>query len=81
MIAGLAFLGDKLRTPSRPVEILILGGGTGSLSQFITDHFANVRITNIELCEDMLLIAKRFFNFTPTADQKMLCCDALNYVD
>jgi spermidine synthase len=56
MVAGLVFLSDKLSNPEYNIEILILGGGTGSLSRFLTEHFKNITVTNIELSLDMILV-------------------------
>lgn len=64
MVAGLVFLTSKIKT--RVIEVLILGGGTGSLSQFLVDHFPNIKITNIELSDDMIMIARKFFNYVPS---------------
>lgn len=62
------------------MEVLILGGGVGSLSQFLARHL-NARVTNCELSEDVILVAKNFFGFVESDNEKMVCCDGLDYID
>ncbi|CAD8060411.1 unnamed protein product [Paramecium primaurelia] len=72
IVAGLAF--------NKAKEVLILGGGVGLLSRFINEHFG-VKVTNIELSEDIVNVAKTFFDFKNTDSETLVCCDALDYVD
>jgi len=50
------------------------------LSRFINEHFG-VKVTNIELSEDIVNVAKTFFDFKNTDSETLVCCDALDYVD
>lgn len=72
IVAGLAFNNAK--------EVLILGGGVGLLSRFLNEHF-KVKVTNIELSDDIVNVAKTFFDFKETENETMVCCDALDYVE
>lgn len=50
------------------------------MSRFINEHFG-VKVTNIELSEDIVNVAKTFFDFKNTDSETLVCCDALDYVD
>lgn len=60
--------------------MLILGGGVGLLSRFLNEHF-KVKVTNIELSEDIVNVAKTLFDFKETETETMVCCDAIDYVN
>lgn len=52
----------------------------GLLSRFLAAHL-NVKVTNIELSEDIVAVAKSLFDFKETDLERMVCADALDYVE
>jgi len=52
--AGMAF--------NKAKSVLILGGGVGILSRFMAEHL-HAKVTNVELCEDIVNVAKCFFDY------------------
>lgn len=57
-----------------PNSILDLGAGTGLLSKYLFDHFANAEYTLVDISEQMLEVAKKRFE-----NMKNIKCQILDY--
>ncbi len=69
MTAGLLF-------PIRPKMVLVAGLGGGSIPRFLAHHYPETTIDVIEKDEQVIDIAKRYFDLDPSEKLRIICADA-----
>ena len=72
MTAGLLF-------PLRPKMVLVAGLGGGSIPRFLAHHYPESTIDVIEKDEQVIDIAKRYFDLEPTDRLRIICADAAEH--
>jgi hypothetical protein len=65
----------------RPSNILILGGGAFTLPIALMKEFPNLIIDVVELDPDLLDIAEKYFEFTPSSNVRVHISDGRRYLD
>jgi spermidine synthase len=64
----------------RPRNILILGLGGGSLPKYYCENFPEARIDIVDMRASLWDIAKKFFQFVPSAKTRFVHEDAISFV-
>lgn len=79
MIAGLSLVNVEAFT-KKDVNVLVLGGGLCAISKFLYLHFANTKITSIEISKAVVEAAKTHFNIDKDPRFKIIVDNAISYV-
>ncbi|KFU91301.1 Methyltransferase-like 13, partial [Chaetura pelagica] len=80
MVAGLCLLGGPDPLPGRPVAVLVVGLGGGSLPLFIHDYFSQAHVAVVEIDPSMLEVATQWFGFSQGDRMQVHISDGLDYV-
>ena len=79
MIAGLSLIDIETFT-KKELNVLVLGGGLCAISKFLYQHFANTKITSIEISKNIVEAAKTHFNIDKDPRFKIINDNAISYV-
>ena len=86
-VAGLALVQSELlsgNVSDRPISVLILGNGAGTLAMFLHEVFGtktNLSIKAVDISEQMSKIASEYFGFYEEPGKvELVLADALKYV-
>ncbi|MFA8449838.1 MAG: spermidine synthase [Bacteroidales bacterium] len=72
----------KIEIPSsRPLRVLILGYGAGSVAEILNDKISDQMIIDgVEIDSEILRLAEKYFNLNSTSNLTLYCEDAYDFV-
>jgi len=59
-------------------RVVIVGLGGGSLTSYISRHYKEAKMTSIEIDQEMVNVAKKYFNFKTGGNSDVQVADGLN---
>lgn len=79
-IAGLSLIDKEVFSEKQDMNVLVLGGGLCAISRFIHNHFANTKITTVEMSKNVVDAVKTMFGDVKDARFKLTLDNAVSYV-
>jgi spermidine synthase len=73
MIMGLAYVDD-------PKKALMIGLGGGAVTKYVQKYYPDLEITNVELDDVIVRVAKDFFNFVEVPKNKTVVMDGRRFL-